>query len=297
MLLNGVLFNSEAWHNVTNKEIRRLEEVDEYLLRSLVSGHAKTPLEFLYLESGAIPIRHILACRLMIYLQTILKRDDSELTKRVYMCQRRSATNGDFFNLVKADFEEIGEVLDEAEIVASSMNAYKRKIKTKTKEAAFKYLRSRQQTHSKVKDVPYRKFETQKYMTSPLFTDEEVALLFAMRSKCVRECKANFSSMFNAGDLLCLLCTEKKTDDQPHTLQCKAINRNLNSDEVARGKISYLDIFEDHIKQKEVTALFSKLLNIKKTVTENSQPTIMVPSSLSVCYNLHDCTVNYSSGK
>ena len=96
-----------------------------------------------------------------------------------------SATNGDFYNLVKTDFEEIGEVLDEAEIVASSVNAHKKKIKIKIKEAAFKYLRSRQQTHSKVKDVPYRKLETQKYMTSPLFTDEEVALLFAMRSKCV----------------------------------------------------------------------------------------------------------------
>ena len=33
MLLNGVLFNSEAWHNVTEKEMKRLEEVDEYLLR------------------------------------------------------------------------------------------------------------------------------------------------------------------------------------------------------------------------------------------------------------------------
>ena len=87
-----------------------------------------------------------------------------------------------------------------------------------------------------------------------------------------------------------------------HTLQCKAINRNLNSDEVARGKISYLDIFEDHIKQKEVTELFSKLLNIKKTMTENSLPTIMDPSTLSdlvlkTSYNLHGCTVNYSSGK
>ena len=120
-------------------------------------------------------------------------------------------------------------------------------------------MRSRQQTHSKVKDVPYRKLETQKYMTSPLFTDEEVALLFAMRSKCIQECKANFSSMFNDGDLLCLLCAEKKTDVQHHILQCKAISRKLNSHEVARGKISYMDIYEDHLKQKKFTALFSKL--------------------------------------
>ena len=302
MLINGLLFNSEAWHSVSLQDIAGLEKIDEALLRYLLDCHPKTPLEFLFLESGAIPTRHILSCRRMICLQTILKRNDSELTKRVYMCQKRSATNGDFYNLVKADFEEIGEVLDEAEIVASSVNTYKKKIKIKTKEAAFKYLKSKQVTHSKVKDVPYKKFETQKYLTSPLFTDEEVALLFAVRSKCLRECKANFSSMYSAEDLLCMLCTEKETDDQPHILSCKALSKNLNSDEVTRSKISYLDIFEDHIKQKEVTTLISNLLNIKKTMTQNSQQTTIDPSILSnlmlkTSYNLHDCIDDYSSGK
>ena len=302
MLLNGVLFNSEAWHNVTEKEMKRLEEVDEYLLRSLVKGHAKTPLEFLYLESGAIPIRHIVASRRMVYLQTILKRDDSELTKRIYMSQKQSATVGDFYNLVKADYEEIEEVLDEDEIAASSVNAHKKKIKSKTREAALKYLKSKQQTHSKVKDIQYDKLETQRYMTSPLFSDEEVSLLFALRSKCVRECKANFSSMYSENGILCVLCTENKSDDQPHLLQCKAIARNLNSDEVARGQISYMDIYGDHNKQKAATALLSKLVNIKKTMTENSQPSALDPSTLSdlvlkFSYDLHDCIVDYSSGK
>jgi hypothetical protein len=63
MLLNGLLFNSEAWHDINDVEIKLLESVDEHLLRSLVGGHAKTPLEFLYLEAGAIPIRFILSCR------------------------------------------------------------------------------------------------------------------------------------------------------------------------------------------------------------------------------------------
>ena len=49
MLVNGMLFNSEAWHDVSEKEIKMMETVDEYLLRSLVKGHSKTPLEFLYL--------------------------------------------------------------------------------------------------------------------------------------------------------------------------------------------------------------------------------------------------------
>ena len=37
MLINSMLFNSEAWHDFSEKEIRILEEVDEHLLRSLVN--------------------------------------------------------------------------------------------------------------------------------------------------------------------------------------------------------------------------------------------------------------------
>ena len=90
VLLNGLLFNSEAWHDINDVEIKLLESVDEHLLRSLVGGHANTPLEFLYLEAGAIPIRFILSCRRLTYLQTIIKRPEDELTKCVYMKQKQS---------------------------------------------------------------------------------------------------------------------------------------------------------------------------------------------------------------
>ena len=83
MLLNGVLFNSEAWHAVKEADIKTLETIDEYLLRALVKGHSKTPLEFLYLEAGALPIRFLISSRRMIYFQTILKRDENELTKKI----------------------------------------------------------------------------------------------------------------------------------------------------------------------------------------------------------------------
>ena len=49
MLIISMLFNSEAWHSIREKDIKMLEAVDEYLLRSLVHAHAKKPPEFLYL--------------------------------------------------------------------------------------------------------------------------------------------------------------------------------------------------------------------------------------------------------
>ena len=66
MLLNGILYNSESWHSVTEKVFRMLEVVDKHLLWSLVKGNSKTPLEFLYLEAGNIPIMYVIYCRRLL---------------------------------------------------------------------------------------------------------------------------------------------------------------------------------------------------------------------------------------
>ena len=47
MLLNGMLFNSEVWHSISDSELKMLEKVDEHLLRSLVQGYSKFPIKFL----------------------------------------------------------------------------------------------------------------------------------------------------------------------------------------------------------------------------------------------------------
>ena len=154
-------------------------------------------------------------------------------------------------------------------------------------------------SHSKVSDITYTRLETQKYITSPLFTDEEVSLLFALRSKCVRECKANFRSMYS--EVNCELCTDNKPDDQPHILQCTPLSDQLKSIELSMKKVEYSDIYSDPHKQKEVTVMISKLIDIKKKLIESKQKLEMDPSTLSdqvlkTSYNLH-CTVNYSFGK
>ena len=79
MLVNSIFFNSEAWHDVTAADVKALDKVDETLLRFLLGSHSKAPIERLYLESGAVPIRFILSSRRVNYLQTILKREDEEL--------------------------------------------------------------------------------------------------------------------------------------------------------------------------------------------------------------------------
>ena len=87
MLLNGTLFNSEAWQGISQAEIDMLEKVDEDLMRGLLQAHSKIPTEALFLETGTIPIRYILKSRRLSYLHTILSKDSEELIKDVYEAQ------------------------------------------------------------------------------------------------------------------------------------------------------------------------------------------------------------------
>jgi hypothetical protein len=48
---------NEARHSLTLKDITDLDKIDEALLRYLLGCHSKTPVEFIFLESGSIPIR------------------------------------------------------------------------------------------------------------------------------------------------------------------------------------------------------------------------------------------------
>ena len=299
MLINGILYNSEAWHSISEAEIRLLEAVDEHLLRALVGGHAKTPLEFLYLEAGAIPIRFILSSRRLIYHQTILKREENELVKRIYNEQRKKPTVGDFVELVHEDFKMIDEVQDDAKIQNTNTSGYKKNVKASIKNAAFKYLTDAQAKHSKVSHINYQKLEIQKYMVSPIFSNEEVNLLHSLRSRTT-DCKENFKQKYINSNLLCILCQEHN-DDQQHVLRCRVIQSKFRSEHLLREGAEYENIFsEDVNKQKEITALYLELFKTRSTLHNelSSQPD---PSTADVVLtssdNLLNSIVHLFSGK
>ena len=89
------------------RDILAILKVNEFLTRALLQAHPKIPLEFLYLETGAAKIKHIISSRRLIYLQRLLKREDEELRKRILCMQETNPCAGDFIMLVKDNFTKI----------------------------------------------------------------------------------------------------------------------------------------------------------------------------------------------
>ena len=131
-----------------------------------------------------------------MYLRTILKRDDEELTQRVFREQERNTTPGDFVELVKADLEKYNIDYNEEFIKASKEDDFKSFVRNKIKEAAFEELKRKQMSHSKVNEITYEKLEKQPYLTSALFSNDDVEILSNLRSHTTRGIRSNFSQLY-----------------------------------------------------------------------------------------------------
>ena len=83
LLLSSILLNSEAWVNVTDKNIRDLEKIDENLLSKIMNCDRNISNAFKYLELGVYPIRFEVKKRKILFLHYLLNQEKSSMIKQV----------------------------------------------------------------------------------------------------------------------------------------------------------------------------------------------------------------------
>ena len=184
LFLSSLISNSEAWVNLSAKNVRDLESVDEQLLRDLLSAHRNTPKEILYLETGSIPVRFVIISRRVNFLHHILCQDQNSLLSRFFKAQCADTIKGDWASTVKKDLDLLNINLSFEEIAGYSKAAFKKLVKDSVKKKAFSELKKQQGEHSKGKEIIYKDLGLQEYLklNSPL-SIEEKQFLFAARTR------------------------------------------------------------------------------------------------------------------
>ena len=66
------------------------------------------------------------------------------------------------------------------------------KLELDTKDQVLPFLNSLRQTHSKMKNLQYEKFEVSKYLSSPLFSRNSRWLLLSLRTRTVCGIRSDF---------------------------------------------------------------------------------------------------------
>ena len=276
MFINGVLYNSEVWQGLESTDLTMLQNVDHQLMRVIChNAHSKTPIEFLYLETAAHPIKYILSSRRIMYLQNILTREKEELIRRVYEAQKSNPTHGDFICLVKRDLEDINEPFDEEKIASLSKLQLKTHIRKKIGQLVFNDLKLKQDTHSKIRDIKYSQFKIQPYLKSNTFTTEMAGLLFNLRSSMTKNIKQNFSSFYQQNLKCKMNCNDPNAiDSQCHLLNCTVLSKLLSEEESIRAKgVKYEDIFGSLKEQREAVVILARILKVREdSMEEDSLP-------------------------
>ena len=103
LLVSSMLFNSEAWYNITNAELNLLETVDVQLLRRILDAPRSTPKEFLYLELGCLPFRDIIRQRRLGFYHYILNESSDSLIHKFLKSQQRNRTKKDWITQIEDD--------------------------------------------------------------------------------------------------------------------------------------------------------------------------------------------------
>ena len=228
------------------------------------------PLEYMHLEMGTVPLQFVHKGRRLNFHKYILNKDPEELVSKIYEAQQDSSVPGDFCNLIYEDMNDLDIHMSKDHIRSMGTKQYKELIKTKVISAAFKYLSKIQQTHSKVKDIRYRRLEIQPYLSSPLFSRKELSTLFRLRSRTVSGIRTDFCELYKP-DLVCPVCRQH-IDTLPDLMTCPALTTIVQKEDDS-NQIVFSDIFSSDVsKQKAVTRLYVQLLEARDILLMREEP-------------------------
>ena len=103
IMVSSLLFTAETWSGIKDDHLRRIEQVDSALLRSLMKCHSKTAFKFLHLECGTMKLRHILRENRIMYHHHVLQTVDNETIKKMYLKQKSDATKNCWYCSLQKD--------------------------------------------------------------------------------------------------------------------------------------------------------------------------------------------------
>ena len=274
-----MLSNSESWYNLSTIDIKYLESIDEQLIRRVFNAHSKTAIEFLYLESGNIPIRFLLKTRRLNFLWYILNEGEETLLHKFFDAQCQNPVKSDWVITVKQDLSDLELVMDFQEIKKMPKSRFKRIVKDKVKSKALEYLLNLQKTHSKLTNLSYNEMKLQDYLRSNnSLTIKEKCFTFAARSRMI-DVHCNFK--VGKQNLKCRKC-RNMDEDQKHLLECPALADN------GMVPVNKVPLYEDLFK-KDVTKIevLGKLLLTKfKALTS-------LTNNITMCTSKDGAAVNH----
>ena len=218
--LSTVLCNSQSWSRLKRKDVGKLQGNQLSFLKRLLHSPKCTPTAILLCELGILPIEYDISKRKLVFLQHILKLDETDPVQKVYFEQLKYSQENNWANEVEHIKRSINMEQDERSIKDMNKSLWKTKVNKAIKVAANIKLNADCDKLKKVKRN-YSELKIQEYFMKLPVADARVA--FAYRSgtldiKCFRS--------YSYNDLKCRACGEDNESIDHIVNKCKTGTRN-----------------------------------------------------------------------
>ena len=261
MLRSSILYAAETYYDLTEKQLRELERIEEGFLRKLLKTSKSCPIVILYLSVGIIPARfQIMKMRLM-FLKDILNENEQSMIRKFYELQLQKPTKGDWASTCAENIKQLKINLSTEEMRQMKRNQFKNILKTKINELAFTYLI--QKRGIKGKEVKYSSLRMADYLApnSSGLTILEKQEMFAVINRMT-----NISYNFPQNKKIDI-CPCGQEETMVHIYYCKQLN-------IKEEILSYEKIFNGNIGEQVV--IFRRFTeNMKKR--ENLMSSHVIP--------------------
>ena len=191
MVRSSILYASEMYYDLKEKEVRHLERIEEQYLRKVLNTTKGCPITQLYLAVGHYPARFEIQKMRLLYLKYILEEDDSSLLNKFFKLQLDFPTKGDWASTCMNDMKELDINKSLEEIKLMSKNEFTQILKENCRRNAFKYLVEKK--GSKGKEIQESELSMAEYLLpTTALTICEKQQMFAVKNR-MKEIPANFS--------------------------------------------------------------------------------------------------------
>ena len=214
LFLSTLLFNSQAWSNLTKKDIDDLQRCQLKMLKKILAGARSTSNAFTFLELGVLPISCEIHKRQLSFLHHILNLPETDPVKEMYQNMKQLPGEKNWYNNVVELLKTYKISLSEEKIRSISKEAFKGIVKRAVTQTALTNLQEECNAQKKTKSLVYSKLKTQDYLLK----------LYPWQSQMISRCRSktldiNTHQKFKYNDTLCRWCNlQEETLD--HITNC-----------------------------------------------------------------------------
>ena len=165
LFISSILFNSQAWRNLTESDFGKLQQLQIRVLKKLVDVPPSVSNSFIFLELGVLPIRYEIHKRQITFLHHIINLEPNDPVHILYQQMKRLPSEPNWLNDVMRSVALYSIDVDEDKLKGISKETFKETVKSAIHKYAFDQLKMECSLLSKTKTLVYEEFKCQPYLS------------------------------------------------------------------------------------------------------------------------------------